>query len=206
MDSSDNYSANTCETMTDTNTYYDSTRCDTSSRGNHSDYTDSSESRRHKRRDSDCSYDCGIKNAKTPVGVWNLVYSCDDACTTTGTMAWINQLLLNGDKTLNSFTAPDLTNDPFPYLLTPGSGVWEIINERKYKLHITHIGYRSSDGCPQVYYKVRIVCKLNHKGTKLRFCGEAQSYDLCDPTMCTITDEASIYFSGHGAKVLEPSY
>ena len=207
------YLSDTQSNESRTNTYY--------SQSNHSDYTDSCGSRksnsdscgrksdscdrkrRHSRSNS-CDYKCGLKRATTAVGIWNLEYNCNNGCTTTGTMQWINQLMLNGDKTLNNFTVPDLTNNPFPYLLTPGVGVWDIVNDKKYKVHVTHVGYRSSDGSPQVYYKVRMTFKLNKKGNRLRFCGEAQSYDITDPTMCSPTTEDPICFDGCGTKVMEP--
>ena len=205
--SSDNsYSSNTDCNTSETHTYYsksDQTDC-TDSCGPRRSKSDSCVRKCRSRSDS-CDYSCGLKRATTAVGIWNLVYNCNNACTTTGTMQWISQLVLNGDKTLNSFTIPDLTNNPFPYFLTPGVGVWDIVHDKKYKVNVTHMGYRCSDGCAMVYYKVRMTFKLNNKGTKLRFCGEAQSYDITDPTMCCPTTEDPICFDGCGTKVMEPN-
>jgi hypothetical protein len=120
-------------------------------------------------------------------------------------MEWLNQLILNGDNTLNNFIPPDLTNNPFGKLLpTTGAGVWRKVGDRKLKMEVVHIAYRPSDGCPQAYVKIWITFKLNRKGTRARFCGEACILDLKDPTMCTPTDIAPICFTGHGFKVLEP--
>lgn len=173
-----------------------STRCETESKCDTSRCDDS-------RYDS-CYDDCGLRSSCTPVGVWNLVYSCDNACTTTGNMEWLNQLVLNGDKTLNLFSVPDLVNNPFPCILTPGAGVWEMVRERKYKLEVAHIGYRTSNGAPSAYYKVWITMKFNRKGTKAKFCGRAQAFDLSDPKMCCPTDADPICFTGYACKILEP--
>ena len=221
-DSSD-YSCDKRSSKTDSHTYYTSSQCDTSDRSGRS-CTDSSQSgrsddrscdrsdsdscdgkRKHRRRKSDCSFDCGLKFSETLVGVWNLVYSCDNACTTTGTLEWLNQLMLNGDNTLNIFIPPDVTNNPFGSLiLTTGAGVWKQVSDRKLKFEVVHIAYRSSDGCPQFYIKSHITFKLNRKRTRARFCGEACFLDLKDPSMCTPTDRAPVCFSGHATKVLEP--
>lgn len=150
-----------------------------------------------------CDYNCGLKYSKTPIGVWNMIYSCDNACTTTGTMEWLNQLLLNGDETATAYSAPDVGNNPFPCSLSTGVGVWRH-QDRKMKLEMTHIGYRCSDGNPQVYYRVRITMKLNHKGTRAKFRGEACPYDISDPTMCCPADASPICFEGYAVKVLEP--
>ena len=132
-----------------------------------------------------------------------MVYSCDNACTTTGTMEWLNQLMMNGDETASSYAAPDVGNNPFPCSLSPGLGVWKH-QDRKIRLDMTHIGYRCSDGNPQVYYRVHITMKLNSKGTKARFRGEACPYDISDPTMCCPADAPALCFQGHAVKVLEP--
>ena len=173
-----------------------------------SDYTDYSscdrKKKKHRRRKSDCSYDCGIKYSETPVGVWNFVYGCDTACTTDGTMEWINQVLLNADGTITVYSAPDVGNNPYPCMLTPGIGVWKEHGDCKIKVEITNIAYRCADGASQAYYRTHMVLKLNRKGTRLRFCGESCPYDLKDPKMCTPVDQPSLCFNGHGVKVLEP--
>ena len=199
---SSSYSSEECTTGTSTNYTGTNTHCDTDTRSRNCD-SRSCDSRSYDSRD--CGRDCGLKESKTPVGVWNLVYTCDNACTTTGSMEWLNQLLLNGDKTLNNFIPPDVCNNPFNGVLpTTGSGVWEMVGPRKFKLEIVHIAYRVSDGCAQAYVKVKLVMKLSRRGTRARFCGNARIFDLCDPKMCYPADADPIYFTGHGAKVLEP--
>jgi hypothetical protein len=164
--------------------------------------SDSCDSSRYRKSDS-CD-DCELKCAATPIGIWNLQYNSASALTTTGTLQWVSQLVLNGDKTLNLFSAPDLICSPYPYILTPGAGVWDIVNDKKYKVHVTHIGYRPSDGCTEVFYKTELTFKLNNKGTRLRFCGCSQSYHVTDLTMCSPTSEDPLYFDGCGTKVMEP--
>ena len=195
--------------------YDDSYRSDRSYYSDYSDYDRSNYSDRDRSysncdkkkrcdRKSSYSYDCGLKYSKTPIGVWNMVYSCDNACTTTGTMEWLNQLLLNGDETVTSFSAPDVGHNPFPCSLTPGVGIWKN-RDKKLKLELTHIGYRCSDGAAQAYYKVYITMKMNNKGTRARFRGEACPFDISDPTLCTPADHPSLCFSGCAVKVLEPN-
>jgi hypothetical protein len=154
---------------------------------------------------NNCSYDCGLKYSNTPVGVWNMIYTADNVATTTGTIEWINQFLLNGDETVNSFGAPDVGNNPIPHSLSSGLGIWKN-HERKIKMELTHIGYLSSDGSPKVYYRIYITMKLNNKRTKARFRGEACSFDISDPTMCTPSDIPPLCFQGNAVKVLEPGY
>jgi len=183
--------------------------CDTRTNYTSSKYTECSRSDSCERTcDTDrrsCDYDCGIKESTTPVGVWNLVFNCSNACTTTGSMEWINQIILNGDKTLNMFFPPDMTNNPFTNLcLIPGSGVWELDQSRKFKINVVTIAFRPSDGAPQAYVKIHLTLKLNRTGTRAKFCGEAKLFDLCDPKMCYPTDAEPICFTGCGAKVLEP--
>ena len=207
---SQDYSSDKCSGKSDTHTYYTSSRCDTTNCNDTTDCNDRStyekRRRRHRRRKSDCSYECGLKYADTPVGVWNLVYSCGNACTTTGTMEWLNQLLLNADRTATNHAAPDIGTNPFPCSLSPGIGVWKTNGDKKLRLDLTHIGYRCSDGAAQVYYRVHIIMKMNKRGTRTRFCGEALAYDLMDPTMCTSLDIPPISFQGHGVKVLDPGH
>ncbi len=202
--SCDRSSDRSCDRSSDRSRDRSSDRsCDRSCDRSDSDSCDGK--RKHRRRKSDCKFDCGLKFSETLVGVWNLVYSCDNACTTTGTMEWLNQLMLNGDNTLNIFIPPDVTNNPFGSLiLTTGAGVWKQVSDRKLKFEVAHIAYRTSDGCPQAYVKSHIIFKLNRKRTRARFCGEACFLDLKDPSMCTPTDRAPVCFSGHGTKVLEP--
>lgn len=211
-DSSD-YSCDKRRGKSDTSTYYTSSQCDTSgksscssrSKTDCSDYTNYSSCDSKKRRSSDCSsYDCGIKYSESPVGVWNFVYGCDTACTTTGTMEWINQVMMNGDGTVTVYSAPDVGTNPYPCMLTPGLGVWKEHGDRKIKVELTNIAYRCGDGATQAYYRTHIVLKLNRKGTRLRFCGESCPYDISDPKMCTPVDAPSLCFSGHGTKVLQP--
>lgn len=188
------------------------------SRSNCTNYSDTEASRPDCNKSSDescdrdesctkdsCSYDCGLKYSSTPIGVWNMIFSCENACTTTGTMEWINQLMLNGDETASSYSIPDVGHSPFPHLLSTGLGVWKH-NDRKIKLELSHIGYRHSDGNPQGYYRVKIIMKLNNKGTKARFRGEACLFDISDPTMCSPADSPALCFEGCGVKVLEPCY
>jgi len=150
-----------------------------------------------------CDDNCGLKHSVTPVGVWNLVYASENGSTTTGTVQWLNQLLLNGDETATTFAAPEIGNVPFPFMITNGVGVWKR-RDRKIKLELTNIGFRHSDGAVQVYYRIYIVMKTNDKGTRARFRGEACPFDISDPTMCTPADHPSICFQGCAVKVLEP--
>ena len=203
-DSSDSSDRSDSSDSSDRSEYIECDKSDCSNRSDDS-CNRKKKKKKHRRRKSDCSYDCGIKYSETPIGVWNLVYSCEDVCTTTtGTMEWINQLMLNGDGTVTVYSAPDVGTNPYPCLLTPGIGVWNEHGERKIKMELTNIGYRCSDGAAQAYYRTHILLKLNRKGNKLRFRGESCPYDLKDPTMCTPLDHPSLCFSGHGTKVLEP--
>lgn len=185
--------------------YSDSSRPSCSNYTSYSDCDRSSDESCDRKKCHKDSYDCGLKHSNTPVGVWNMIFSCDNACTTTGTMEWINQLMMNGDETATSYPVPDVGNNPFPFLLTPGLGVWKH-HERKIKMEFAHIGQRHSDGSPQVYYRVRITMKLNSKGTRSRFRGEACAFDISDPTMCCPADQPSLCFEGCAVKVLEPGY
>ena len=199
-------------TNTDSSWINKSSKCYTECNdSNSSDNESSSENcnnyknrRRRRRRNSYCESECEIAEGDTPIGIWNLVYSCDEACTASGKMEWHNQMVLHGDNTLHTVFTPDLTNNPFSCFVTPGLGVWKIINERKYKLQFTHLGYQCTDGSTKVYYKIYITCKLNRKGNKLRFCGKAQTYDLADPKLCTPIADAPLCFNGYGVKILEP--
>ncbi len=193
------YRSSSQSNRSDYTTYSD---CDRSSRDCDKTYDNSCENDSKSYKNS-CSYDCGLKYSNTPVGVWNMLYSCEEACTTTGTLEWINQFLLNADETVTSFSIPDVSKNPFPSILSTGLGVWKS-SDRKIRLELTHIGYRSSDGSPQTYYRIYIVMKLNTKRTKARFRGEACAFDITDPTMCTPADVAPVCFEGHAVKVLEP--
>ena len=116
------------------------------------------------------------------------------------------QLLLNAGGTLVNVTTPDLNNNPFGALLSTGLGVWREIGDRKIRLDETHIAYRTTNGAPTVYYKVKIIMKLNSKGTRARFFGQATPKDITDPNLCTDSNNnaVSFCFSGCAYKVLEP--
>ena len=192
-DCSDDY------TYTDTGNCSDTRGC--------SDHSDDSCRSKKKHRDH-CKDDCGLKYSHTPVGVWNLIFQYETMtstnATTTTTLDRPPQLLLNSGGTYTGNSTPDLKNNPFGVLLSTGVGVWNIIGERKVKLEATHIGYKASDGSPSVYYKIHITMKLNKRGTKARFCGQAIPKNIDDPSLCTNTNGTVVCFSGHGYKVLEP--
>ena len=132
------------------------------------------------------------------------MFKYDDNTTSRTTEEVPVQLLLQEGGTFSNFTSPDLTNNPFTVLLTPGVGVWEMDGERKLKLKGTHIGYKPSDGKPESYLKFLIHMKLSKRATKVRFCGEVVEFDISDPSLCCRTDKCPICFTGFGFKVLEP--
>lgn len=161
--------------------------------------------RRHRRQ---CSDDC-IKHSDTPVGVWNLIFQYENVTTTATTttdttLERPSQLLMNEGGTFSNHSSPDLNNNPFGDLLTTGVGVWHAVGERKLKLEATHIAYKASNGSPTTYYKVYIIMKLNRRGTKSRFYGQAVPKDLIDTVLCTDSSLPVICFNGCGYKVLEP--
>lgn len=192
----------TAETRTDN---CDTNRTDTRETRDTRDRSDCDSTRDcDTRSDRDCESECGVKDSKTPVGVWNLIYFCDTNTTLDGTLEWIKQLVLHGDHTFATYGPPDVVTTPLPCQLTPGVGVWELVGNRKIKLDGAHIGYMSQDGSPRCFVRSHILCKLNRRGNRLRFCGESRGYDLKDLKMCTRNDEAALCFSGHGVKLLEP--
>ena len=165
------------------------------------DSCDGKKKRQHRRN---CDDECGLKHSNTPVGVWNLVFQFETTTNASSTLDRPTQLLLHADGTFTNHSTPDLKNNPFNELLSPGIGVWHEIGGRKLKLESTNIGYKASDGSPMVYYKNHITMKLNRRGTKSHFWGEAVPKDLTDPCLCTDTSGAVVCFSGCGCKVLEP--
>ncbi len=168
------------------------------------DSHDSYDRKHHQKSDSYCEEECGLKQSYTPIGVWNLQYVSETAPTTDGTQTWINQLMLNGDQTLNLFASPDVGTNPLPCQVTPGLGNWEMVSDRKMKLDIVHIGYNCGDGATRSFIRIHMVFKLNRKGTRLRFCGEARTYETSDLKMCTRDERTALCFTGCGVKVLEP--
>jgi hypothetical protein len=185
--------------------YNSEDRCEYTKSSSYKKNDDYSDDECEYTKETDCyTNECGLSESKTPVGVWNFVYCCDTTTTTDGCMEWINQVLLNGDKTFNSFGAPDVCTMPLPCQVTPALGVWDMISERKIQLDSINIGYRNGDGATKYYVKTRMILKLNSKGTRMRFCGESRTYDIKDPRACIRTDIPALCFSGHGVKVLEP--
>jgi hypothetical protein len=147
----------------------------------------------------ECSRDCGMKYSHTPVGIWNLIFNYDS----TMIQNRPSQLVLNEDGTFNNFASPDLNNNPFPVLLTPGVGIWKETHHGL-KLEGTHIGYKQEDGNPEVYYTVHIKTKLHRKGTRMKFHGKAVPRSIDDPRMCKRSDLHSVCFTGCGVKILTP--
>jgi len=145
-----------------------------------------------------------IKKSRTPVGVWNIIYTHNNKRQTKA--EFVLQILINGDKTFTTTVISQSRFNPLPYDINKGMGVWNMINENEIILDSYQYAYDQKSGDPNHYVKIRFTFKLNKTATRLKFSGEIKTYSTKGSSlMYTRSKVPKIKLSGHGIKVIEPS-